>query len=505
MGFGLSSKKKERVDSTDDESGVYDLTDLLRGAEIHTSSRLFKDDGMATSFLLIESPLSFDDDTTVGYSAQRNDSWKEDWVSRPYKRERLSEEIFEANRRGVSGHATILRTLKNLGVSTFVIDSKVSTTTSNVIDGVRNVLNHIRCDDHCLNLPPEEKCLLYRDNEGRFFNLTFADHSAGLASKWESNLESFSCVQAITVLMVLLRSFPCIAEGEDGTVDFKPIILAAFLGMILVEEISHCWTNVTMLVRGLPSLSAYSLVSGVYSDWPRKIVLFLFLLGGSADGTTGYYFTTIGISLTCVVLLANLGSRAWGFLQWDPIANAGLFEPAIAFVLAVLTGVLFPFLAQRQVDSGGNPALESVFSVAVAAALLFVLSDYDDIQKYLIVGSEPCNQDSVNLAVGIWWTVATGGSLYHAFCKERKCIWPPDDEFLLEKDHASPVGFKVPNLPDFCIDKLHGTKGLESMSSRTEMIVGGTLTVCIGAFICFLSFTNYDDTLDERVHENIFS
>lgn len=252
-----------------------------------------------------------------------------------------------------------------------------------------------------------------------------------------------------------------------------------------------------MLVRGFPSISAYSVVSSVHSDWLRKSIVLALLLASVAEGhgSVEHVAFFVGISLACLVLLANLGSRAWGYMDWKPIQSFGFLEPIIAFGAAVLTGLMFPFLGHRQVVSGGKSALESTIGIALLSAIIFVISDYDDIQKFLVIGSENCNQDLVVVTVGAWWTFATLCSLSAVYRKGRQGIWPDEEEPLLLKDHASPVGFKVPNLPDFPIDSAMAQRGLFCLGIQMEFGLMMLVTLCMGGFLCFLAFTQVDDDL----------
>ncbi len=59
-----------------------------------------------------------------------------------------------------------------------------------------------------------QKCLLYRDERGRLYNLVLANGCNGLAGTWESLQLSFSGLQALVALSVLTRAFSCLNEGE---------------------------------------------------------------------------------------------------------------------------------------------------------------------------------------------------------------------------------------------------------------------------------------------------
>lgn len=172
--------------------------------------------------------------------SESSGKWKSKrWLCRPYKRERLFDEIEQANANGT--HEAVLNTLKNQGIMIFIIDGKVSTTTADIMDSIRNIIRHIakeegaRRRNESISLEwndnkkvgfeasrqsyftpnfyrEQQRCLLYRDGEGRYFNLTLADHAAAAAGTWEGLLNSFSALQAVSIFTVLSRSFACIHQ-----------------------------------------------------------------------------------------------------------------------------------------------------------------------------------------------------------------------------------------------------------------------------------------------------
>jgi hypothetical protein len=143
-----------------------------------------------------------------------------------------------------------------------------------------------------------------------------------------------------------------------------------------------------MFVRGMPSISAYTITTNVETDWLRKVLIFCFALGAATTGRTQAVLSLFGISLACAVLLANLGSRAWGFLKWKPLAYGGPLEPIIAYAAAIAAGIAVPYMGHRKIEAGGKAAMESVLKSAIVVAIVFVLSDYDDFQQFLVIGSE---------------------------------------------------------------------------------------------------------------------
>ena len=219
------SKKSERTEIVTDEESGSENGGYPEDTQIRQVGSAETGAGYEASFMVVGPTPSGGNGTggiNGGYGGGDNNSaaapsWKGTWLCRPYKRERLLEEIYSANRKGSSGHAAVLNTLKNTGVMIFIIDSKISTTTADIVDSMRNVIDHLSNEERArptFNSRQSQRCLLYRDHEGRFFNLTLAEHTTALASQWRKFVESFSDVQALAALTVLSRSFGCLAAGK---------------------------------------------------------------------------------------------------------------------------------------------------------------------------------------------------------------------------------------------------------------------------------------------------
>lgn len=207
--MGFFGKNHHRDDTSDEESNQRD--EFFDRADIRTViSNDEGADGFEAAFMIVENKTekkygnSLEDD-----DVSESSDYKGTWLCRPYKRERLLEEIYAANRKGIAGHAAVLNTLKETGIMIFIIDSKISSTTADIMDSVRNVIHHVAKEDQCSAAP---RCLLYRDQEGRFFNLTLASHTTAAAGKWKELLTSFSGVQAMALLTILSRSFACVSQ-----------------------------------------------------------------------------------------------------------------------------------------------------------------------------------------------------------------------------------------------------------------------------------------------------
>lgn len=302
----------------------------------------------------------------------------------------------------------------------------------------------------------------------------------------------------MVAMTVLARAFPCI--NIDGLSGVRPGYLSLILGLVLTEEISQVMINVGMLVQGRPSVSAYALKAHVTSDWPRKLVVFCLAIASAApqDSQTQRWITFTGILLAELVLIANLGSRAWYHMELNPLKYGGPFAPVVAFFFSVFAGLTIPYLGSRKVLSGGKAAMEGTIRNAILVAIVFVLSDIDEVQQFIVVGSDSCSQDGVNLTVGIWFSVTLVTSLWFIAKTKRQEVKPEESEPLLEEDHASPVGFTVPGLPDVSIDPDLTKPGYPCCTLGLEFTLGTIIALVVGCAIASTAFTTKDDEFLNR-------
>jgi len=353
---------------------------------------------------------------------------------------------------------------------------------------------------HAMSCKSTKRCLLYRDTNGRLYNLTLNNGCSGLAGTWKSLLLSFSGIQALVALTVLTRTFGC-SNVSDAIL--KPGYISLILGLILYEEISHVSLNVAMFVRGVPSVGAYTLLSVFDSDWPRKAVVFLLAITSAMDegSSTQRYCTLVGIGLAMLLLAANLGSRAWYFMKWRPLSCCGgtFLAPIVSLFVAALVGLIFPYIGFNKIQAGGKAAVQLVIINTIIVAGLFVVSDLDVIQHFLIKGSDSCNQDNVNITLGIWIAMT---SITSIFAAKNIAVVSNDDQLegegeddndqLLVEDHASPCGYKIPNFPDHPVDPVYfGSKGCDCLSLKFEILFGLVISVGVGFFVVSTSMYDY--------------
>lgn len=166
--------------------------------------------------------------------------------------------------------------------------------------------------------------------------------------------------------------------------------MALILGLVLTEEISNAWVNVSMLVWGMPSISAYTLTQPVAVDWPKQALLLTLSISAVLEtGSQAQHIVTLcGIGWACCVLCANVGARAWRHLRLKPLPYRGFGRTVVSFFAAIVTALFIPYIGFRQAQSGGQVALETVLIGSVIVAAVFIVSDFDAVQEFVILGSE---------------------------------------------------------------------------------------------------------------------
>jgi hypothetical protein len=96
----------------------------------------------------------------------------------------------------------------------------------------------------------------------------------------------------------------------------------------------------------------------------------------------------VAIGWGCVILAVNVGARAWRHLKLKPLPYRGFGRTAASFIAAMVTGLVIPYIGFRQAQSGGQVALETVIIGSVIVAAVFIVSDFDVVQEFIILGSE---------------------------------------------------------------------------------------------------------------------
>mmetsp|Transcript_23221 Transcript_23221/g.64574 ORF Transcript_23221/g.64574 Transcript_23221/m.64574 type:complete len:545 (+) Transcript_23221:71-1705(+) len=450
------------------------------------------------------------------------------YVCKPYKKEIIAQQLND-NSPGANRRMAIIGALRDLGVKVFIIEAKSIQTTADILHHVQRVVGFVARENRTYRYNPldmetmvgedEEhtsattaslgfqRCLLYQDKTGRLFNLMLSPHSMGQAAQFENYTDTFSNVQAVSMLAIMARSFTCMMK-EDAVLNLKPAYLALILGMVFVEETSLSWLNASMFVRASPSVSAHALTSGVGSDWARKACLLCLILAGAAT-TSGIndevqkYLTIVGISSACAVLLANLGSRAWHFMAWKPLSYQGPFADFMAYLVAMITGAFYPFMAHRKIHVGGKAGMEHIIFSAFMAAIVYIGSGLEEVHEFAILQNEGCKQDMTNIVVGGWFFAAMVTSLatmWRMPSMHHATISSSDNEPLLIASQASPVGFKVPSLPDYEMDpSLAWTGSLVFLHVQAVFVLGLVLAGAVGLGLVWWGLSDWGEDVVDHV------
>ena len=155
------------------------------------------------------SRLCFLECTEEGQELEQLQSFR--WNAQPYKKDILTKQLeeHEFQEPETRRHA-IIESLCRLGVQVYVVEN---TTTRTILQHVQRVVKFVSRENARLG-KPFQRVILYQDDQGRLFNLTFRPHSVGPVGRWVDYLDSFSVTEAIVALMVLCRSIPCIIESK---------------------------------------------------------------------------------------------------------------------------------------------------------------------------------------------------------------------------------------------------------------------------------------------------
>ena len=122
---------------------------------------------------------------------------------------------------------------------------------------------------------------------------------------------------------------------------------------------------------------------------PRKVLIFVLAMASAATGSEKQkYITLLGVIIAVYILFTNLGCRAWKNMCLKKQGYMGCFGAPLASFSAFLVGITFPYLGFREVESGGQTALENTIISAIFVALIFIVSDFDQVQKFILFGSE---------------------------------------------------------------------------------------------------------------------
>jgi hypothetical protein len=103
--------------------------------------------------------------------------------------------------------------------------------------------------------------------------------------------------------------------------------------------------------------------------------------------------------------------------------------------------------------------------------------------------------------MGIWWTVTLLISIVLVRRIPYRDQRPRIGERLLIEDQASPVGYKVPSLPDYEIDPILANTGSPCLSLPLEVCLGVLLATIVGTWLIGLAFTMWDEDIYAEIKE----
>jgi hypothetical protein len=227
----------------------------------------------------------------------------------------------------------------------------------------------------------------------------------------------------------------------------------------------------------------------------------LAIAGSSTDSKLKIGITWFGVFFAVFIMFANLGSRAWQNLCLNKQKYAGPLRMVVALIKAFALGLIVPYFGSRGCEPGGRTALVNTLKSSLIVAIVFILSgfwqEFNDALLVQVEGaSSTCSQQYVHIVVGSWYTI----SILACICSYKRII--PDrakhipenadrEPFLVE-DWSSPVGYMVPNFPDYYLDPAHDFKPLTFSNEIAFVAIGAFFALVFGATLVIwgLSDTN---------------
>ena len=82
---------------------------------------------------------------------------------------------------------------------------------------------------------------------------------------------------------------------------------------------------------------------------------------------------------------------------------------------------------------------------------------------------------------------------------------PGDGERLLIEEHASPVGYKVPKLPDYEIDPSLAQQGNSCFSIKFQFIFGILFALVVGVVMAVFGLLNWAEVVSDTIGEYVSS
>mmetsp|Transcript_18757 Transcript_18757/g.23614 ORF Transcript_18757/g.23614 Transcript_18757/m.23614 type:complete len:501 (+) Transcript_18757:229-1731(+) len=357
----------------------------------------------------------------------------------------------------------IVHQLRNVGVTVLSLESLSTAAMMNYMDAITTMR---------LGNGDDEKCMLYTDRMGRVFNVVISGGAGGLMSSWSTSEASFSGWIAVTALPFLARnvaSYTSDGYANGNSMAMHPMLLLFIFGFVLQNEISNSMLAVSLLVRGTNSVGSYVWRGGSLTDHPRIILLAVLSLASFASPNypVGDILALCGTILGILLLLCNLGSRAWNKIDIGFIDASNIFAPMLALLASIISGLLLPYIGLRSVDGGtdyedgqtavekivlnpnGKRARQNVTASAAIVASVFLLSDVQLTQEALGFNFSH-NRVVVNFGMAGWWLLSTLLSM--SLCHRLDSSKSKKIEPFLKRDETSPVGWVVPSVPNIVID-----------------------------------------------------
>jgi hypothetical protein len=115
--------------------------------------------------------------------------------------------------------------------------------------------------------------------------------------------------------------------------------------------------------------------------------------------------------------------------------------------------------------------------------------------------TQGCDQQIINIATGAWIGSTVLLNLVLAVYIAQKPRLTESDNSLLCEDSNSPVGYRVPNFPDFIVDPSNAKRGLSFISLENEMYLSLFVALLMMAAIVSMPYTGWNTALQDYISD----
>ena len=131
-----------------------------------------------------------------------------------YGKEKLQSIVSDDEINSTSRRDAVFKLLETMGVKTFIVVSGREDSTSEILQRVKDVIEFVAILRRS-QIRRLKCCILFQDTDGLLYNLVLPREACGTFEHWQSSMSEFSGITAMSAVLVLARTFPCIVGKSN--------------------------------------------------------------------------------------------------------------------------------------------------------------------------------------------------------------------------------------------------------------------------------------------------